>query len=250
MKKLFLRTRLKKIIYVLIEPRTWQAVLHGSYPSFEHTQLRNYLYGQSIDIIFDVGANIGQFAVFSSIYLRGIPIHSFEPLNKCFEKLGQVSNLYLNMNPHNLALGNEDKKQRLNFASQLDSSSMLSFSTALETNYGVSDSGESALVNTQRGDTFIRDKSLDNKFNRGLLKIDVQGYEIQVLKGMGKYISSFAFIYVELSFIELYTGQASASEVITFLFENKFELVSIFNTDYRADRSALQADFLFKRISK
>ena len=237
-------------MYILIKPQSWPAVLHRSCPSFEHIQLKKYLCEQSIDIIFDVGANVGQFAVFSSICFREIPIHSFEPINTCFEKLRQVSNLYLNMNTHNLALGDEDKKQRINFASQLDSSSILNFSTALESNYGVSDSGENALVDTQRGDTFIRDKGLKDQINRGLLKIDVQGYEIQVLKGMGKFISSFAFIYVELSFIELYTDQASASEVITFLYKNKFELISIFNTDYQADGSALQADFLFKRLSK
>ena len=249
MKKVFLRTRLKKIIYILIKAKSWPAVLLRSYPSFEHTQLKNYLRGQSIDIIFDVGANVGQFAVFSSIYFKGISIHSFEPLKECFDKLNEVSNLYLDINPYNLALGSSNEKLRLNFGSQLDSSSILSFSTTLEVNYGVSDSGASALVDTQRGDTFIRHKGLEDQFNRGLLKIDVQGYELQVLKGMGNFISSFAFIYVELSFVELYTGQASASEVITFLLENKFGLVSIFNTDLQPDGSALQADFLFKRLS-
>ena len=249
MKKFFIRTRLKKLVWSALEPQCWGAILRNSYPSFEHTKLRNYLCGQSIDMIFDVGANVGQFAVFSTIYFKGIPIHSFEPLEACFDKLSQVSDLYSNINPHNLALGSENKKMRLKFGSQLDSSSILSFSTALESNYGVSDSGASALVDTQRGDTFIRHKGLDVQFNRGLLKIDVQGYELHVLKGMGKFISSFAFIYVELSFVELYTGQASASEVIAFLFENNFELISIFNTDLQSDGSALQADFLFKNLS-
>ena len=43
-----------------------------------------------------------------------------------------------------------------------------------------------------------------------LLKIDVQGFEIEVLKGCNALINKISYIYVECSFLELYQGQALA----------------------------------------
>jgi hypothetical protein len=81
-----------------------------------------------------------------------------------------------------------------------------------------------------------------------LLKIDVQGYEQQVLQGCVPLLPSFDWIFVELSFIELYAGQALAPQVIALLSENGFELNSVYTDSaaYRGGRM-VQADFLFER---
>ena len=249
MQRLFLRTRIIKAIHILLNPGCWRAVLLKVYPSFEHIKLSNYLSEYPIDVIFDVGANVGQFSVFSSLYLNRAPIYSFEPLPISYNKLRLIANLYPDIRPYNLALGDKNEKSLISFGSQLDSSSMLSFSPILKSIYGISDTGRSVLVDTQRGETFIQNLCLGNMFNQGLLKIDVQGYELEVLRGIEKFISSFAFIYVELSFVELYHEQPSASEVISFLFQRGFDVVSIFNNDLQSNGTSHQADFLFKRLT-
>lgn len=79
-----------------------------------------------------------------------------------------------------------------------------------------------------------------------LLKIDVQGYELQVLAGCEDVLERFAWVYVECSFVELYRGQSFADEVIAWLRDRGFRLYGIYNLMYAANR-AVQGDFLFAR---
>ena len=78
-----------------------------------------------------------------------------------------------------------------------------------------------------------------------LLKIDVQGFEMEVLKGCNSMLDYFSWVYVECSFIELYEGQALANEVIDYLHTHGFKLAGIYNMSYDRSGIAIQADFLF-----
>ena len=77
------------------------------------------------------------------------------------------------------------------------------------------------------------------------VKIDVQGFELEVLKGSKNLIDVFDYIYVECSFVELYEGQALADEVITYLANYSFQLKGVYNTFYDKKGIAVQGDFLF-----
>jgi hypothetical protein len=79
-----------------------------------------------------------------------------------------------------------------------------------------------------------------------LAKIDVQGSELNVIQGMGQEIRQIDYIYAELSFVELYEGQALAGETIGYLDGQGYSLVGLYNT--RGDgMQAIQADALFRR---
>jgi hypothetical protein len=52
---------------------------------------------------------------------------------------------------------------------------------------------------------------------------------------------------VEASFAELYTGQARADAVISYLADRGIRLVDVHNLVREADGAALQADLLFRR---
>ena len=80
-----------------------------------------------------------------------------------------------------------------------------------------------------------------------LLKIDVQGYELDVLGGSETCLDRFDVVYVEASFMELYQGQPLASDVIDALNEKGFRLAAIHNLCHAQDGRAVQADFLFER---
>lgn len=77
-----------------------------------------------------------------------------------------------------------------------------------------------------------------------MLKLDVQGFEIQALAGCKRLISNFD-VYCECSFVELYTGQALAGEVVGYLDELGFKLSGIYNLSYDCDGNCIQADLLF-----
>jgi len=81
-----------------------------------------------------------------------------------------------------------------------------------------------------------------------LLKIDVQGFELEALQGCASLLGSFQYVYVECSFVELYEGQALAHDVIGYLGEHGFRLSGIYNTHYDKSGLAIQGDFLFERV--
>jgi hypothetical protein len=78
-----------------------------------------------------------------------------------------------------------------------------------------------------------------------LLKLDVQGYELQALRGCLDLLPSFTYVYVECSFVEFYRGQAFADQVIAFLRVQGFLLTGIYNVLNDKSGRAVQGDFLF-----
>ena len=83
-----------------------------------------------------------------------------------------------------------------------------------------------------------------------LVKIDVQGFELEVLKGSEDLIKCFDYIYVECSYKELYESQPLVSEVVQFLFKKGFRLEGVYNNFFDGKGIAIQADFLFKNQQK
>jgi hypothetical protein len=79
-----------------------------------------------------------------------------------------------------------------------------------------------------------------------MLKLDVQGYELEALRGCEDLLDRFAYVYVECSFVELYVGQALADEIIAWLMERGWYLKGIYNMTYDRKGSSIQADFLFE----
>ena len=75
----------------------------------------------------------------------------------------------------------------------------------------------------------------------------MQGFELEALQGCEDLLDRFAQVYVECSFLELYTGQALADEVIAWLRERGFRLAGVYNMSYDRNGSAVQGDFLFSR---
>jgi len=79
-----------------------------------------------------------------------------------------------------------------------------------------------------------------------LLKIDVQGFELEVLNGATRLLASGIDVLVELSFVELYEGQALASDVVSALVKREYLLRGIYSITKAPNGTPLQADFLFE----
>jgi hypothetical protein len=91
-------------------------------------------------------------------------------------------------------------------------------------------------------DSFVSAAEIESP---ALLKLDVQGFELKALRGCESLLDQFAFVYVECSFIELYTGQALAHEVVAWLEQRGFRLSGTHNMTRDASGREVQADFLF-----
>lgn len=80
-----------------------------------------------------------------------------------------------------------------------------------------------------------------------MLKIDVQGGELDVLRGGSKTLDRLTWVYVECSFRELYIGQPPADEVVEHLRGAGFRLAGLGHVSY-VGGEAIQADFLFGNV--
>lgn len=82
-----------------------------------------------------------------------------------------------------------------------------------------------------------------------LLKIDVQGGELGVLRGAERSLQHVDAVLVECSFVEFYDGQPLAHDVLDFLGEQGFRLTGAGTPTTDANGSVVQIDLLFVRRS-
>lgn len=82
-----------------------------------------------------------------------------------------------------------------------------------------------------------------------LIKLDVQGAELDVLKGGEKYLERTkpTYLLLETALQEYNQGAPLASELITYLFKHGYKLQDIIDLMYDDNNQLLQVDFLFER---
>lgn len=231
-------TKLKKISYALSNKSARRALLKGCAPAIEHKSLINRL---DVNTLIDIGANKGQFALLCRILKPSLRIFSFEPLAGPAGTCQSIFKDDHKVKIFNVAIGATNEEKTIHLSKRDDSSSLLEL-TPLQ---------NELFPGTFEVDTLkVEQKKLSDILNPteirapALLKIDVQGYELEVLKGSMELFDEIELIYVELSFLELYSGQPVAREIIDFLTENNFLLSGVYNL-VQHKGIAVQADFLF-----
>jgi FkbM family methyltransferase len=234
-------TRIKKASRILRSPRLALAFFrHGVFAGVEHYSVLN----PEFKTIVDIGANKGQFALACRERVPHARIISFEPLKapaKIFKALfAQDDKVYLN----EVAIGPQTKRSAMHVSAHEDSSSLLPIGPNQIALYPGTQEKSIIEIDVAPLSSYLMPESIKSP---AMLKIDVQGFEMEVLKGCESTIEKFDFIYCECSFIELYSGQKLAYEVIEWLHQRQFNFVGIFNTSYDRSGQAIQADFLFKQ---
>ncbi|HWD89991.1 MAG TPA: FkbM family methyltransferase [Mucilaginibacter sp.] len=81
-----------------------------------------------------------------------------------------------------------------------------------------------------------------------LIKIDTQGYELEILKGGEKALASAEFVLLEVSLLDIYKDVPLVAEVIAFMNQRRFVLYDICSLMRRPlDKALFQSDFLFAK---
>ena len=104
--------------------------------------------------------------------------------------------------------------------------------------------GHTEIVEVRPLSAFIDRSQVESP---ALLKLDVQGFELEALRGCESLLSCFDYIYVECSFFELYENQPLAEVISSYLLNKGFIFLDSFNTVYESNSRPVQADFLFAR---
>lgn len=92
-------------------------------------------------------------------------------------------------------------------------------------------------------DDFAREKNLDEVY---LLKIDVQGYELEVLEGAKELLARTRFVFVEAAIRPLYKDAPRFSHVHEFMDAHGFHLIAM-RAWHRGNLTLVESDMLFRR---
>jgi FkbM family methyltransferase len=205
----------------------------------------DFIRSRNIDVVIDVGANIGQYAkrLRSDGYAGWIV--SAEPVRASYDILAARAAADPHWKVLNLAFGEKDGAAQINVS---EASVFSSLHPQLPT--AAAFNPESRVIRQET----IRVARLDEVFpdfpkGRAFLKIDTQGYEEQVLKGGAGCMSEFIGVQMELPIVHLYEGTWRFHEAVAFMNERGFEISTIapVNFDQADAMSLLEVDCIFRR---
>jgi FkbM family methyltransferase len=201
---------------------------------FEHDLTR--FFDGPPSVIIDAGANIGQTALRFNRSWKKARIYSFEPIEETYAKLVDRCNRVPNIECVRCALGNENKEVEIELSSNSELNSLLN-----ESNGASAEEKCTETVCVRKLDDFLAERSIDRV---DLLKIDVEGFELQVLEGARKLISSgqIRAVYAECGFLRDDRVHVHFSELDRYLQERDFRFSAVYEV-YRWGREKRYSGF-------
>ena len=200
-------------------PDTWNSLI----------QLKNK-HSFNPKVIFDIGAYKGDWTKMCLKIFPKSKFYLFEPQDYLSKFLNSFKNK--NIVYENILFGDKDDKE-VKFYQFKTSSSVLKFGENIP----------SIKKRTTSLDNYIKEnkiKTID------ILKVDVQGYELNVLKGAISSLRIIEILIIEVSFLEIYEKSPLAVKIIEFLDKNNFQIFDIVDFKYRPlDNNLFQVDMFF-----
>ena len=227
-----------------LKPRVWELFRPDLTPAQSLTKLT---LGMKAPTLLDVGANIGQFGIDVRNSGYSGRIVSFEPVSSLFVKLNKTSHKYLPWETLNKALGSHVHKAHINVSNNSGlSSSLLEISqTHLDTfPNSFTNSREEVEISTLD----IEVERLNLNLSETVLKVDVQGFESNVIQGGQNSIPQISFILLELSLTPLYESEETFLNGLNKLHDLGHEIIDIHRGIQNRSGALLQVDVITKSI--
>lgn len=170
-------------------------------------------------VIIDVGANEGQTALYFRQHFKASEIYCFEPVSAVYDLLVTNCN-YLNIKCFKQALGNENTTKKIFISPSYNG--VASITGFKKDNLSLEED-----VQVTTGQAIHHGLGLTTI---DLLKIDTEGYELNVLKGFGPLLTTqVKMVFAEAGFIRTNSCQTHISDLMTYMSENGFMVSGIYN---------------------
>jgi FkbM family methyltransferase len=214
-------------------------------PSSSASRRSQVMAHHRIGVVLDVGGNLGSYGrrLREAGYVGRIV--SFEPVGHAFAGLAEQAAGDPRWHVHRLALGAQDDELEINVAEGVWCSSFLPLAEHAENKVDGMTMVTTEKVPVRRLDGLGLDLAAPT-----MMKLDVQGFEPQVIDGAGALIDQVTVIEIELSLALLYEGQTHGLDMAVGLRSRGFELVGVDpGAVDPATGYVLEADALFARVS-
>lgn len=227
---------------------TWDHVIHNNhkYISFLLSETSEYFDLEDINFIFDVGSLNGVESVYFSQFLPSSKIYSFEanPNSACLVRENQK--YYPNTYCIDKAVSNFNGKNTFYLTSD-----NIGASSLLKPIGGYAGHQYSTIeVDVITIMKFCEENNIPNV---DILWMDLQGNELNALKGMGEMLSNTKVICSEIGLQPYYENHTLYGEIVDYLEKYGFEVSEKdYPFPYPRDKNALECDFIFinKKLSK
>lgn len=203
------------------------------------------LTAHGIDTIIDIGANNGgAHDMFRAAGFAGeiISIDPLPPVHITLNEKAQKDPNWTILPP--MAIGDKDGETQINVSEATDMSSILPSSAALISALPKTRVVETMTVPMKTLDSLYEELALDGK--KVFVKIDTQGYEMNILKHAPRALDKIIGLQIEMSLFELYEGETLFDEVIGFLKKKGFSPHMLIENNFsRTLNRQLQVDGIF-----
>ena len=206
--------------------------------------LQQLLADRQINLLLDVGANQGQYALrMRTLGYRGL-LFSYEPGSDAFKLLALHARNDATWEVFNYGLGAVDAKKLLNVSGDSVSSSFLRVSPT-----HILAAPKSAIAHTEPAEIHRLDGVVSaNRSDKIWLKLDTQGSELEVLKGGGAVLAQTEIVQTEMALVPCYEGDAEYTQIFDVLHSAGFRLVFVEQgTQIASTGETLQFDGIFAR---
>jgi len=171
-----------------------------------NTHIINIINHHKVNLVLDVGANVGDFGkMLRAEGYYGI-IHSFEPVSQTFNQLRKTSFNDQKWFVHKMAMGEVCGKEIINITESSNLSSFLNPNDFGKEYSKTINILQKEMVEVETIDNFLNTQISDFDNLRILLKIDTQGYDLKVFKGAINTIKHIICILSELCIKPIYSG--------------------------------------------
>ena len=229
---------ISKVLRIFLSPeKIWEMKNRHNIPSIEWSIYNLKKLGFESKYVIDVGAYKGEWSKMFQYIFPKSHILMIEAQNSQDNVLKQVSNDLKNTS-YQIALLGAEKGKKVVFNLNSTVSSVLSEHTP--------NNFPNEIRFTETIDYILNSK--ETVHLPDFLKLDVQGYELEILKGSTTVLSTIQFILCEVSLIDINKNCPLISEVFAFLEVKNFipyDICSFIRRPY--DRSLWQTDILFIR---
>lgn len=178
-----------------------------------------------LKIVFDVGANEGQTLKWIKHNRPQSMVYSFEPVQSSFLKLQETAERIGACIPVNSALGSQSGKMDIKLFEE--------YSVLNSLNPALMNNDTNAKVETVRIDT-LDNYCTDSEIPHiDLLKIDTEGFELEVLKGAKNLLlnGNISFIYAEVGFQSSNKRNTPFKDLTDFLEKEGFFFYALYQID-------------------
>lgn len=197
--------------------------------------------------LVDVGANVGDFVKAAANLRRFDSIYAFEPQPSCHDELVRSLKDLPRTTLIPAAVGRQEGSLDLHITANNRMASALPPDETVKAAYSSGDFDVSEKITVPM---VTLDTTIPHDLEIGLLKLDVQGFEIEVLAGASSTLRRTRAILVELNYVRHYENGAGFDEVYSALQSLGFRVFGISAPFTSTDAEPLWADALFTNTKR